>query len=55
MMMKLNLISNNYKKMVKIDITPDKTLFPKLGSSGYSIPQALAELIDNSIDARVES
>ena len=41
--------------MVKIDITPDKTLFPKLGSSGYSIPQALAELIDNSIDARVES
>lgn len=41
--------------MVKIDITPDKTLFPKLGSSWYSIPQALAELIDNSIDARVES
>ena len=41
--------------MTKIDITPDKTLFPKLGSSWYSIPQALAELIDNSIDARVDS
>ncbi|MDD4151819.1 MAG: ATP-binding protein [Candidatus Gracilibacteria bacterium] len=41
--------------MVKIDITPDKTLFPKLGSSGYSVPQALAELIDNSIDARVDN
>lgn len=41
--------------MTKIDITPDKSLFPKLGSSGYSIPQALAELIDNSIDARVET
>ena len=40
--------------MTKIDITPDKSLFPKLWSSGYSIPQALAELIDNSIDARVE-
>ena len=40
--------------MVKIDITPDKTLFPKLGSSWYSIPQALAELIDNSIDARID-
>ena len=40
--------------MTKIDITPDKSLFPKLGSSWYSIPQALAELIDNSIDARVE-
>lgn len=41
--------------MVKIDITPDKTLFPKLWSSWYSIPQALAELIDNSIDARVDN
>lgn len=38
-----------------INITPDKTLFPKLWSSWYTIPQALAELIDNSIDARVEN
>lgn len=40
--------------MQKINITPDKSLFPKLGSSWYSIPQAIAELIDNSIDAKVD-
>jgi len=37
-----------------IDVTPDQTLMPKLGKSGYSIPQAIAELLDNAIDARVE-
>ncbi|MBM3261197.1 hypothetical protein FJY93_02155 [Candidatus Kaiserbacteria bacterium] len=36
----------------KIDITPDKTLFPKIGQTGYTVAQALSELIDNSIDAR---
>jgi len=36
----------------KFDITPDKTLYPKLGQTGYTISEALAELIDNSIDAR---
>jgi len=36
----------------KINITPDKTLFSKLGSTGYSIGEALAELVDNAIDAR---
>lgn len=34
-----------------VDITPDTSLLPKLGKSGYSIPQAIAELVDNSIDA----
>ncbi|MFA7302476.1 MAG: helix-turn-helix domain-containing protein [Candidatus Paceibacterota bacterium] len=34
----------------KIDITPDKTLFPKIGQTGYTAGQALSELIDNSID-----
>jgi len=38
-----------------IDITPHQTLMPKLGKSGYSIPQAIAELVDNAIDARLES
>lgn len=38
----------------KHDITPDISLMPKLGKSGYSSPQAIAELVDNSIDARVE-
>lgn len=36
----------------RIDITPDKTIYPKLGRSGYTISEALGELIDNSIDAR---
>jgi len=36
------------------DITPDITLMPKLGNSGYSLPQAIAELVDNSVDARID-
>ena len=35
------------------DITPDKSLMKKLGMSGYRTSQALAELVDNSIDARI--
>ncbi|MDD5711004.1 MAG: ATP-binding protein [Candidatus Colwellbacteria bacterium] len=38
----------------KADITPDPSLYPKLGRAGYNLPEALAELIDNSIDAREE-
>jgi len=37
----------------KYDITPDKTLIKKLGASGYRINQAIGELIDNSIDAKI--
>lgn len=37
----------------QIDITPDKTLYKKLGFSGYSFPQAIAELIDNALDEPV--
>jgi len=37
------------------DITPDMSLMPKLGQSGYSTPQAVAELVDNSIDARIDN
>ncbi|MDA8001977.1 MAG: ATP-binding protein [Alphaproteobacteria bacterium] len=36
-----------------IDITPDKTLIQKTGLVGYSTAEALAELVDNSIDARL--
>lgn len=35
------------------DITPDKSLVKKLGMAGYRTVQALAELVDNSIDARI--
>ena len=37
-----------------IDITPDKSIIPKIGKTGYSIPEAIAELIDNSIDAKLD-
>lgn len=36
-----------------VDITPDPSLLPKLGHAGYSVIEALSELIDNSIDARL--
>jgi len=37
-----------------IDITPDKSLMPKMAQTGYSFVQAISELVDNSIDARLE-
>lgn len=42
------------KKTEYIDITPHRSIMLKLGQSGYSITEALAELVDNSLDARVE-
>ena len=36
-----------------VDITPDKSLIQKLGLVGYRTEQAVAELLDNSIDARI--
>jgi hypothetical protein len=36
-----------------IDITPDVSLLKKAGEVNYKIPQALAELVDNAIDARL--
>lgn len=47
-------IFNESLDFEEIDITPDISLFPKLGSAGYSAPQAIAELVDNCIDARLE-
>ncbi|MBU1046876.1 ATP-binding protein [Patescibacteria group bacterium] len=34
-----------------IDITPDKSIYHKIGEANYSISDAIAELVDNSIDA----
>ena len=44
-------------KMVikETDITPHPSLISKLGATGYRTYEALAELIDNSIDARIQS
>lgn len=37
-----------------IDITPHRSILTKISQTGYSIQEALAELIDNAIDARIE-
>ncbi len=42
-------------KIKEIDILPDRSLMPKIGQTGYSVSQAIAELVDNSIDARQEN
>jgi hypothetical protein len=36
-----------------VDITPDVSLMPKLGHSGYKIVEAISEFIDNCIDAKL--
>ncbi len=41
-------------RTIPVDITPDKSLIKKLGLVGYRTEQAVAELVDNSIDARIE-
>lgn len=38
-----------------IDITPHKSIMCKISQTGYSIQEAISELIDNSIDARLEN
>src|SRR3989338_2412586 len=40
------------QKTKKVDITPDISLLPKLGQSGYKLSEALAEFIDNSLDPK---
>lgn len=38
-----------------IDITPHKSIMCKISQTGYSIQEAISELIDNSIDARCQN
>lgn len=38
-----------------IDITPHKSIMNKISQTGYSMQEAISELIDNSIDARIEN
>ncbi len=53
------MITENFSEqselLGEIDITPDISLMPKLGFAGYSAPQAIGELVDNAIDARLEN
>ena len=37
-----------------IDITPHRSIMCKISQTGYSVQEAISELIDNSIDARLE-
>ena len=41
-------------RTVDVDITPDTSLMEKLGAVGYSTEEAIAELVDNAIDARIQ-
>ncbi len=42
------------KKVTKyIDISPHRSILTKIAQTGYSIQEALSELIDNAIDARL--
>lgn len=47
-----NIMSKKETKKF-IDITPHRSLMVKVGQTGYSLQEALSELIDNSIDARI--
>ena len=38
----------------KVNITPDVSLMRKAGEVNYKLPQAVAELVDNSVDARLQ-
>lgn len=40
--------------METVDITPDTSLLPKIGKTGYSVSQSISEFVDNSIDAKLE-
>jgi hypothetical protein len=40
-------------KTRKVDITPDVSLLKKAGEVNYRVPTAIAELVDNPIDARL--
>jgi hypothetical protein len=40
------------KNTEHVQVVPDPSLMLKLGRQGYSLPEMLAEFIDNSIDAR---
>jgi anti-sigma regulatory factor (Ser/Thr protein kinase) len=48
-------VQEKVQRIEKIDITPDKSIFHKIGEANYSISDAVAELVDNSIDAANQS
>lgn len=49
----MSLKSNGSGSSWEVDITPDISLLKKAGQQNYRIPDAIGELIDNEIDARL--
>lgn len=49
-------MTNKKIKTIKkfIDITPHHSILTKISQTGYSVQEALSELIDNAIDARLQ-
>ena len=41
-------------KIEMFDITPHRSIMTKIGETNYTLQEALSELIDNSIDARID-
>src|SRR4051794_1793584 len=37
----------------RVNITPSPSLLPKSGQVNYTIPDAVGELVDNAVDARI--
>lgn len=40
--------------MAKIDMTPDPSLMEDIGAGSFSVPEAIAELVANCFDARID-
>tara|TARA_Y100000310_G_scaffold343408_1_gene450903 strand:- start:1723 stop:3402 length:1680 start_codon:yes stop_codon:yes gene_type:complete len=47
-------IQENIGNKIKVDITPDRSIYQKLGKGQHEIHDAIAEMIDNSFDARTK-
>jgi hypothetical protein len=39
------------EKTTALDVTPDPTLFGKLGARSKALPNVVTELVDNSLDS----
>lgn len=50
-----SILKHTELKTETIDMTPDRSMLPKSGKVGYTLTQAIAELVDNSIDARISN
>ncbi len=49
------MVKTNKSETKYINITPHRSILVKIAQTGYSCEEALAELVDNSIDARISN